>query len=266
MTTHAPATAVLHALRPGTGLPLVLLHAFPLDARMWTDVAAAIPDGVPVLALDLPGLGAAQGVPLPAPALEASADAVAAVLALDGQHRAVVAGLSMGGYVALALVERHPELVAGLGLLDTKATADTDDARANRLRVADAVETSCTVDEVRPMATDLVGAAARDRGVPARVEEWIAVQPPAGVAWSQRAMAARPDRTAVLSGYDGPALVLVGEEDGPTPPAEARRSAALLGVTPVVVPAAGHLTAVEDPAAVAAALADLHARSVAAAR
>lgn len=262
MTVRAHATAVLHALRPGTGLPLVLLHAFPLDSRMWADVAAALPAGVPVLAVDLPGLGAAQGVPLPGPALEASADAVAAALAQDGQHRAVVAGLSMGGYVALALLERHPDLVAGLGLLDTKATADADDARAHRLRVAAAVEESGTVDEVRPMAAALVGADARDRGVPATVEAWIADQPPAGVAWSQRAMAARPDRTGVLSGYRGPALVLVGEEDGPTPPAEARRSASLLGVAPVVVPGAGHLTAVETPAPVAEALAALHARAL----
>jgi pimeloyl-ACP methyl ester carboxylesterase len=262
MTPAAHATAVLHALRPGTGLPLVLLHAFPLDSRMWADVAAAVPAGVPVLAVDLPGLGAAQGAPLPEPSLEASADAVAAVLAQDGQRRAVVAGLSMGGYVALALLERHPEIVAGLGLLDTKATADTDEARANRLRVADAVEASGTVDEVRPMATALLGADARDRDVPARVEEWIAAQAPAGVAWSQRAMAARPDRTAVLAGYRGPALVLVGEEDGPTPPAEAHRSAALLGVAPVVVPGAGHLTAVETPRPVAASLTQLHTRAL----
>ncbi len=261
MTGRPHATAVLHALRPGTGVPLVLLHAFPLDSRMWADVAAALPDGLPVLAVDLPGLGAAQGVPLPEPALESSADAVAAVLAQDGQHRAVVAGLSMGGYVALALVERHPDLVVGLGLLDTKATADGADAHANRLRVAAAVEESGTVDEVLPMATALVGTDARDRGVPARVEAWIGAQPAAGVAWSQRAMAARPDRTGVLAGYRGPALVLVGEEDGPTPPAEARRSADLLGVRPVVVPGAGHLTAVETPDAVAEALADLHARA-----
>ena len=259
--THArpQATAVVHALRPGTGVPLVLLHAFPLDSRMWTDVAALLPG--PVLALDLPGLGAAEGVPLPEPSLEASADAVADALARAGHERAVVAGLSMGGYVALALIERHPDLVAGLGLLDTKATADTAEARANRLRVADAVEAAGTVDEVLPMAAALLGADARDRGLDARVSSWIAAQPPAGVAWSQRAMAARPDRTAVLGAYDGPALVLVGEEDQPTPVAEARRTADLLGVQPVVVPAAGHLTAVEAPGPVADALADLVARA-----
>lgn len=268
--THAPtATAVLHELRPGTGpgdgtgTPLVLLHAFPLDARMWADVVALLPGDEPVLAVDLPGLGAAAAHPLPEPSLEAAADAVADALTRAGHRRAVVAGLSMGGYVALALAERHPDLVVGLGLLDTKAVADADEARANRLRVADAVEAAGTVDAVLPMAADLLGAAARTRvGVVARVEGWIAAQPPAGVAWSQRAMAARPDRLAVLEAFRGrPALVLVGEEDRPTPVAEARRTADALGVEPVVVPGAGHLTAVEDPAAVAEALGVLVAQA-----
>lgn len=254
------ATVSLHALRPGTGLPLVLLHAFPLDSRMWADVAALV-DG-PVLAVDLPGLGAAQGVALPEPSLEAAADAVAAALAEAGHAHAVVAGLSMGGYVALALLERHPALVAGLGLLDTKATADTDEARANRLRVADVVESTGTVDEVLPMATALLGSASRERPeLVARLEALIGAQPPAGVAWSQRAMAARPDRTGLLAAYPAPALVLVGEEDQPTPVAAARDMAQALGVEAVVVPGAGHLTAVEAPSAVAAALADLLARA-----
>lgn len=269
MTRTPHATAVVHALRPGTGLPLVLLHAFPLDHRMWEDAAALVPGAPhgaaaqPVLALDLPGLGAAQGVPLPDPSLDAAADAVAAALAEAGHDRAVVAGLSMGGYVALAVLERHPGLVAGLGLLDTKAGADTEEARANRLRIADAVESAGTVDEVLPMADALLGRAARDRGTADRVRAWIEAQPPAGVAWSQRAMAARPDRTALLGEFTGPALVLVGEEDQPTPVAEARRTAGLLGVEPVVVPGAGHLTAVESPDAVAAALGALLGRAAA---
>lgn len=259
--TTAPShpTAVLHALRPGTGLPLVLLHAFPVDSRMWADVAALLPGDAPVLAIDLPGLGAAVGVPLPAPSIEASADAVAAALVQAGHHSAVVAGLSMGGYVTLALLERHPELVVGIGLLDTKSAADTPEARANRLRIADDVDASGTVDAVLPMASALLGETSRAQRpeLVARVEAWIGAQPPAGVAWSQRAMASRPDRTAVLAGYTGPALVLVGDEDQPTPLAVARPMADALGVAPVVVAGAGHLTAVEGPSAVAAALGEL---------
>lgn len=259
--TYADGTASTHGDR--AGLPVVLLHAFPFDARMWDDVAAALPAHRPVLALDLPGHGAAQGLTPAHPSLEAVADAVAASLAEVGVERAVVAGLSMGGYVALALVERHPALVAGLGLLDTRATADTDEARANRLRVAAAVEEASTVAEVRPMAGAVLGETSRATrpDVVRRVADWVAEQPPAGVAWSQRAMAARPDRTTVLAGYRGPVLALVGDEDTITPVAEAERLRdAAADAEVVVVPRAGHLSAVEQPRAVADALEELARR------
>jgi pimeloyl-ACP methyl ester carboxylesterase len=174
----------------------------------------------------------------------------------------------MGGYVALALTERHPDLVAGLGLLDTKAVADAPEARANRLRVAEAVEQSGTVDEVLPMASGLLGATTRrrDPAIADRVAGWIRAQAPAGVAWSQRAMASRPDRTQVLVDLAArglPSLVLVGDEDVATPVAQAQHMADALGVVPVVVPGSGHLTAVETPAPVGAALTDLLVRAAA---
>src|SRR5690606_22747448 len=122
-----------YTLREGYGTPLVLLHGFPLDHRRWADVAAALPGEPTGVAVDLRGLGAGPPPGKP-PSIEASADATAAALTAAGITRAVVAGLSMGGYVALALAERQASLVAGLGLVDTKSTADTDDARANRLR------------------------------------------------------------------------------------------------------------------------------------
>ena len=244
-----------HLASPGESgrTPLVLLHAFPFDSRMWDEVVPLIADGVPVLTVDLPGMGEAPD-PTDPPVLEVAADAVAE--ALRGHGPAVVAGLSMGGYIALALAERHPDVVAALGLLDTKAVADAPDAAANRRRIADEVERSGTVDAVRPMATALLGDSTRTArpALVDRVGVWIGQQRPAGVAWSQRAMAARPDRTAVLRSWDRPALVLVGAEDGPTPPSVAAETAQVLGVESVVVPAAGHLTAIEDPAAVAGAL------------
>lgn len=260
--TYADGTARAHD-RSG-GLPVVLLHAFPFDARTWDEVAAALPPERPVLALDLPGHGAAEGLTPAEPSLEAVADSVAASLAEVGVGRAVVAGLSMGGYVALALAERHPGLVAGLGLLDTRSTADSDDARANRLRVAAVVEQEGTVGEVRPMAGAVLGSTSRATRpeVVERVAAWVEEQPPAGVAWSQRAMAARPDRTAVLAGYPGPVLVLVGEEDTITPVADAERMRSVAADAElVVVPRAGHLSAVERPEPVAQALERLTLRA-----
>ncbi|MFC8922810.1 alpha/beta fold hydrolase [Cellulosimicrobium sp. NPDC057127] len=252
-----------YTLREGPGTPLVLLHAFPVDHRMWTDVVAALPEEQGVVALDLPGMGQSPEGPQP-PTIEAAADATAAALARAGITRAVVAGLSMGGYVALALAEREPDLVAALALVDTKSTADTDDARANRLRVADAAESSQTVDAVLGMPAVLLGETSRAvrPELTARLETWIRDQRPAGIAWSQRAMAARPDRTHVLEAFAGPVTVVVGEEDAVTPAAEAERMASAAAQSRLVrAQAAGHLSAVEEPAAVADALADLVARA-----
>lgn len=246
-----------------TALPLVLLHAFPLDSRMWDAAGALVPGPRAVWAVDLPGSPGHVDA-LPEPSLDASADLVAAALTAAGITRAVVAGLSMGGYTALALLERHPELVAGLGLVDTKSVADTPEAAANRLARAARLEESGTVDEVLPDADTLLGETSRAArpDVREQVVDWIREQVPAGLAWSQRAMAARPDRTAVLHGYAGPVAIVVGDEDTATPVAQAEQmSVAAHGAPLVVVRGAGHLSAVEDPAAVAAALADLAQRA-----
>ncbi|WP_421740463.1 alpha/beta fold hydrolase [Cellulomonas sp.] len=250
----------LHTYRAdGDGLPVVLLHGFPLDHRMWDDVARLMPPGHPVHAVDLPGTPG-HATDLPEPSLEASADLVAEVLRAAGVTSAVIAGLSMGGYVALALLERHPGLVAGLALVDTKSTADAPDARANRLRIADEAESTGSVDPVRPMATSLLGETTRTAqpGVADEVAAWIDQQEPAGIAWSQRAMAARPDRTDVLRAFEGHVVVVVGDEDTVTPVSAAEHLVANAeGARLVVVPQSGHLSSVEQPAAVAAAIAEL---------
>ncbi|MGV8968527.1 MAG: alpha/beta fold hydrolase [Cellulomonas sp.] len=264
----------LHTYRTGrTGrLPLVLLHGFPLDHHMWDDVVDLLPGDRTVLAPDLPGFGTspsgadvADALGAPAePAIETMADAVAATLRAAGNERVIVAGLSMGGYVAMALVGRHPDLVAGLGLLDTKSTADDDPSRANRLRVADAVLADGNVDAVLGMRRALLGETSlvlRPELVD-RLDGWIRGQGPAGVVWAQRAMAARPDRTETLTGFALPALVLVGDEDEVTPLAAARHlEAALESAKLVVVPRSGHLSSIENPEPVAAALDELGLRA-----
>ena len=259
----------LHTVRrgePGT-LPIVLLHGFPLDHRMWLDVTDLLRGDPTVLAPDLPGFGTSPTGPDVAatvggdrPSVDVMADGVAAALGAAGVREAVVVGLSMGGYVALSLLERHPELVAGLGLVDTRSTADDEAARARRLQVADTVTAEHTIDAVLGMRTGLLGVSHRTSrpDLVGRLETWIRDQGPAGVAWAQRAMAARPDRTAVLAGYPGPAVVVVGEEDELAPLAEARHMlGALSAGTLVVVPGAGHMTSIENPEPVAAAIVEL---------
>lgn len=264
----------VHLLRRGRpgALPLVLLHGFPLDHRMWTDVVDLLAGDPTVLAPDLPGFGSSPSGPdvsaavggSGTPSLEVVADAVAAALRAGGVGRAVVGGLSLGGYVAMALVERHPDLVAGLALIDTKATADDDDARRNRLRIAATVRAEGRIDAVLGMRSTLLGATNRvDRpDLAARLEGWIRDQGPAAVGWIQEAMAARPDRTGVLGGYPGPAVVVVGDQDEIAPVAAAREMVeALPDAELVIVPGAGHMTSSESPEPVAAALSGVLARA-----
>lgn len=267
----------VHRYRAGEGLPLVLLHGFPLDRRMWDDVVDLLPGERPVLAVELPGFGAsprgedvAEALGLgPEPSLEVSARGVVAALRAHGVDRAVLVGLSMGGYVAMAVLEVAAELVAGLGLVDTKSTADDPEAAARRLEVADQVEHSQSVEPVLGSRFGLLGATSRAQrqDLLERLEQWMRDQGPAAVAWAQRAMAARPDRTEVLRRHLGPSLVLVGEEDEITPleAAEHMRSA-LSDVELVTVPRAGHMTTIEAPEPVAAALSRLARRAEGSAR
>ncbi|WP_454859539.1 alpha/beta fold hydrolase [Promicromonospora soli] len=274
MTSQATAKLATYTLHDGGGLPLVLLHGFPLDHRMWAACAEHLPPGTRAIAVDLPGAGHSDldGYP---PSIEHAADSVYRTMIAEGEGNAIVVGHSMGGYVALALAERHPGFVAGLGLVDTKSTADTEEARAKRLRIAAAADASQTVDAVLSMPAALVGATSteRRRHLFPVLDSWIRAQSPAGVAWAQRAMAARPDRTAVLQRFDAPVAVVVGAEDTITPLADAEHMVQAAAGSPsgmatgdaalTLVPGAGHMTMVEDPQAVAAALALLHTQVVA---
>ena len=273
MTSRATQNLATFTLQDGGGVPLVLLHGFPLDHRMWVACAEHLPPGIRAIGVDLPGAGHSDLDGFP-PSIEHIADAVYRTMIEAGEGNAIVVGHSMGGYVALALAERHPGFVAGLGLVDTKSTADTEEARAKRLRIAAAVDASQTVDAVLGMPANLVGATSTEhrRNLFPLLDSWIRAQSPAGVAWSQRAMAARPDRTAVLEGLDAPVAVVVGAEDTITPLAEAEHMVRAAGspAGPVMgdaaltlVPGTGHMSVVEDPQAVAAALGLLHTHVVA---
>lgn len=232
---------------------------------MWLSVLAELPADITVVLPDLPGLGATSLDQFGDPSLEMVADALAATLTDIGIERAVIGGLSMGGYVALAFADRHPERVAGLALVDTKSPADNEAAIAGRLAVADQAESAGTVDAVRAMPSVMLGVTTRATkpALIAEVDGWIDDQHADGVAWSQRAMAIRPDRTDAIARVGAPVVVIVGDEDTMSPLAAAEHMAqAVVGERnrPVVIPESGHLSAVENPAAVAAALTGLLAK------
>ncbi|QMU79136.1 alpha/beta fold hydrolase [Streptacidiphilus sp. PB12-B1b] len=263
MTTEPlPPLSALAVRESGSGTPLVLLHAFPLSSRMWQAQLDDLPgrdgSGARVLAVDLRGFGGTDLGP-DRPSLDLLADDLALLLDRAGIDRAVVGGLSLGGYTAMALARRHPHRLAGLLLADTKAAADTEQQRANRERIAAAVlardSVRLLVDEQLPSPLLGAGAAERDPGLVERVRAMIEEAAPASVAWMQRAMAARPDSLAALARLEVPAAVVVGELDAITPPADAEAMAAALpDAVLTVIPQAGHLSALEAPDAFNAAV------------
>jgi pimeloyl-ACP methyl ester carboxylesterase len=208
---------------------LVLLHAFPLDARMWDVPGALTPS--------LRGHGE--------PDLDALARQVVDELP-SGQ--VVLGGCSMGGYVAMAVLRRAPERVKGLVLVDTKHTADTQEAVRNRHAMAERVEAEGVgdwlVDAMLPnLLSPNASSAARDL-----TRTMILEQRPEDVAWWQRAMAKRPDSSDVLGEADVPALVVAGELDPLMPPAVGQALAAVLPRgTFVEMPEVAHLPPVEQP-------------------
>jgi len=242
-------------------LPLVLLHAFPVDARMWDGVRDPLAAHTRVITPDQRGLGRS---PMPltdrAPSLDDAARDVVVLLDKLGIDRAVVGGCSMGGYVTMALLRIAPERVGGLVLIDTKAAADAEDAKANRLAMADRVEKEGVEFLPEAMMTNLLGRTTREQRpeIVRTVRDLITDQPPAGVAWAQRAMAARPDSFETLRSADVPALVVVGEEDELTRVDQARTMAETLPDARLeVIAEAGHLSPLEAPRAVADVIASL---------
>jgi 3-oxoadipate enol-lactonase len=244
----------------GEGVPLLLLHAFPLSRRMWQPQLAGLADCCRLLAPDLPGFGAsppwpaADGAAAAACRMEDMAAAAVARLDEAGVAAAVVCGLSMGGYVALALCEIFRERVRGLVLADTRAAADDEAGRGRRLASARAAE-SGGPPALAALAGSLVPRLIAPRTRTARPElvAWlhreIAAAPPAGVAAAQRGMAERPDRTQLLPRIAVPTLVVVGEEDEITPPAESVvLRDRIPGARLAAIAGAGHLSSLEQPA------------------
>lgn len=240
----------LHVREAGSGLPVVLLHAFPLSSAMWLEQRNDLGDAFRIITPDLRGFGGSQ-LGYDEPSLDHMADDVAALLDTLSLDRVVLGGLSMGGYVAMAFLRRHGDRVAGLLLADTKASADAEAASANRHRIADALDeagtTQVLLDDVLPALMGETTVVERPM-IQGRVRALVEDAPPAAAAWAQRAMAARPDSFDALRAVTVPALVVVGDQDALSSVADAQAMVdALPDARLVVVPRSGHLTAVEAP-------------------
>ncbi len=255
MKTRVDGTEIKYDVR-GSGPVLLLLHAFPLGLFMWDPQAEALSPAHRVARFDARGFGGSALGSIPF-TMERIADDAAAVLDALAAEKAVIGGCSMGGYAALAFARRHPRRLAGLVLQDTRAGADSDEAKANRATLAARVLAEGATVAVEAFLPKLLGVTSqRTRGeLVSLVEQRILAAPREAIAAALHGLAAREDSRATLGAIRVPTLVLVGEEDVLTPPSEAEAMAAAIPDARLErIPGAGHLANLENPQAVNAAL------------
>ncbi len=244
----------------GIGMPMLFLHAFPLNRSMWSSQITALlnEQHYRLVTLDWRGFGGSKGGGQPHPyvddvlTMDIFADDVAGLMDILGMEQAVLCGLSMGGYAAFAFLRKYPQRVQGLILADTRPGADTDAARANREQVALLALSQGTGAIADLQVPKLLSEYTRQYHpeVEQSVRQMIDAATPQGIAAASRGMALRADSTDLLTTISFPTLVIVGEEDVLIPPDVARQYAASIpGSQFVTIARAGHLSNLERPEA-----------------
>ena len=250
---HLPHRS-LRYLEAGSGKALVLLHAFPLSADQWLPQLHRVPQGWRFIAPDLRGFRGA-GVAFEDPggaslSIDDYADDVNALLAHLEIPRAVIGGLSMGGYVAFGLMRRAPGRIAGLILSNTRSIPDSAEARAARDRMIQVAAADGPAGVAREMMPKLIGPTSQHTqpDLVEAVRRLILMNSASGIETALGALRDRPDSTPLLSSISVPTLVIAGAEDAVVASAEAEAMhRAIPGSSLIVLPYAGHLSSLEDP-------------------
>ncbi len=239
----------LHYIDVGAGdVPVVLLHAFPLQAEMWAPQVACLSARTRVIAPDLKGFGRSDAPDdRSAYTMDTYAAEVAGLLDQLGVEQIVLGGLSMGGYVAFAFLRRNAAMVAGLVLADTRAAADTPEVLKRRTSQQDTVSGQGADAVVDALVDGLLSERTKSNRpeLVAQVRRLMA-NPDAGYIGGLEAMKGRTDATSELAGIAVPTLALVGEHDVPSPPDVVRGWQERIPDSRLaVLPGAGHLSNLE---------------------
>jgi 3-oxoadipate enol-lactonase len=246
----------------GRGPTVLLVHGFPLDHSMWEAQIEALAESCRVIAPDLRGFGQSSlgdDDPDIGVSMERYADDLVEllrVLAID--EPIVLVGFSMGGYIAWQFARKYAHQLRALVQCDTKAAADTEEARDGRLKMAEHIYQWGATRVAETLGPKLFAKSTFELKpeVVTTVRRVVERTSPAAIAAAQRGMAARADVTELLPGIRVPTLVLVGEEDAISPPTEMRAiAAAMPNAQFVEIPDAGHMTTMENTKAVNAAIA-----------
>ncbi|MFN7139451.1 MAG: alpha/beta fold hydrolase [Limisphaerales bacterium] len=227
---------------------LILIHGYPFDHTLWDYVVGPLRKVTTVLTPDLPGFGGQPVLPTD-PSIDVMADEIAKLFVNEHMDRAVIVGMSMGGYVALSLAERYRHRLAGLGLISTQAVADTVEARQQRQEMIEKVRAEGPTSAAQAAINKLFAPGNRDnstfREFPEKGARRAGTE---GIIWALQAMANRPDRSALLQHIHFPTLVVHGTEDQFIPVERARQ---MSGVIPdceyAEISGAGHAIPLESP-------------------
>lgn len=232
----------------GKGEPVVLLHGFCEDSRVWEDFKQdLLEEHFRVITIDLPGYG--QSTPLASVSIAGYAEGVLAVLDQLKLSQVVLIGHSMGGYTALAIAEQRPELLRGLGLFHSHPYADAEDKKAARRKQIAFIDRQGHFLFVKQLVPKLF-AQRYAKSHPFEVDKLIhrAVRYPVeGITGGLEAMANRPDRSAVLTTIQCPVLFIVGQEDAAVPEAFSTQQLALPQLASIhILPKVGHMGMLES--------------------
>ena len=236
--------------RLGNGVPLVLLHGYPLDHTIWDDVLPLLQDEFDIILPDLRGLGKSKVVTSRYTISDLATDIVGLLDKLNIE-KAAIAGHSMGGYVSLAFARAYKERMLSLGLISSQAVADSPENKKIRSQMAEKIRSS----GVEPIAETFPSKLTPDPRVQAIVRNVISKQKSEGLAGALLAMADREDATAALSSYDFPVVIVHGRADELIPIERAKEiKAAIPHATYIEIPNIGHMPMLEKPQTTASAL------------
>jgi pimeloyl-ACP methyl ester carboxylesterase len=233
-------------------MPVLLVHGFPFNSSMWEPQLSALGDRHRMVAPDLKGFGRSDAPEdLPAYSVESYAAELKGLLDAIDVKEVVLAGLSMGGYIAFSFIKRYADVVAALVLADTRPDADAPEVFERRTAQQRQVQERGTEELVDSLGDALLGEHTRaNKPDVVAATKRAMLNPPAGFVGALDAMKRRPDSTDHLTAITVPTLIVVGEADALAPADVARGMHAAIGGSQLaVIPDAGHLPNLERPEA-----------------
>lgn len=243
----APA---LNYVEQGGGTPVVLLHGFPFDHRIWEEQLNEVSKVARVLAPDLPGFGRSATLGDTEPTMDDYAEQVFLWANELGLGKFALVGHSMGGYIAFAFVRHHADMLSGLGLICTRPGPDSEQARRNRYTQIEETWQRGPQVVTDAMLPKLFSQETKDKKplLIDRTRSIMLAQETAGIVSALRAMAERPDSTSILGGIQVPTLVVSGADDVIIPQQDVDLMAAQIpGARQERIQGAAHMPMMERP-------------------